>query len=135
MKDIKIIIATHKKYEMPTDDMYLPLHVGKEGKDDLGYTGDNTGKNISKKNPYYCELTGVYWAWKNLKADYIGLAHYRRHFSLKKKSKDKFENILTSNEASKLLEKTDIILPKKRKYYIETLYNHYIKICDIVNVL
>lgn len=125
MKDIKVIIATHKKYQMPTDDMYLPLHVGKEGKDDLGYTGDNTGKNISKKNPYYCELTGVYWAWKNLKADYIGLAHYRRHFSLKKKSKDKFENILTGAEASKLLEKTDIILPKKRKYYIETLYNHY----------
>ena len=32
MKNIKIIIATHKKYEMPKDDMYIPLHVGKAGK-------------------------------------------------------------------------------------------------------
>ena len=31
---VKIIIATHKKYEMPKDDMYLPLHVGAEGKVD-----------------------------------------------------------------------------------------------------
>ena len=29
---VKIIIATHKKYQMPKDDMYLPLHVGAEGK-------------------------------------------------------------------------------------------------------
>ena len=41
--DIKIIIATHKKYEMPRDSIYLPLHVGAEGKGDLGYARDNTG--------------------------------------------------------------------------------------------
>ena len=54
-KNIKVIIATHKKYEMPTDTMYLPLHVGAEGKEDLGYAKDNTGDNISEKNPYFCE--------------------------------------------------------------------------------
>ena len=123
--DIKIIVATHKSYQMPTDSMYIPLHVGAEGKNDLTYTKDNTGDNISNKNPYFCELTGLYWGWKNLKAEYIGLAHYRRHFSLKKKSKNKFDNILTLEETSKLLEKTDVILPKKRNYLIETLYNHY----------
>lgn len=80
-KDIKIIVAAHKKYHMPEDSCYLPLHVGKKGKDDLGYLGDDTGDNISEKNPYYCELTGLYWAWKNLKADYIGLVHYRRHLA------------------------------------------------------
>ena len=122
---VKIIIATHKKYEMPNDNMYLPLHVGAEGKDNLGYTKDNTGDNISKKNPYFCELTGLYWAWKNLDADYIGLAHYRRHFCLKKKSKNKFENVLNSEEANELLKKNDVILPKKREYYIENLYSHY----------
>ena len=76
--DIKIIVATHKKYWMPSDDIYLPVHVGKKGKTDLGYQGDDTGDNISDKNTNYCELTGLYWAWKNLKADYKGLAHYRR---------------------------------------------------------
>ena len=125
MKNIKIIIATHKKYKMPNDSMYIPLHVGAEGKEDLGYVKDNTGDNISTKNPYYCELTGMYWAWKNLDAEYIGLAHYRRHFSLNKKSKEKFDNVLTLSEADKILESTDVILPKKRKYYIESLYSHY----------
>jgi hypothetical protein len=32
-KNIKVIVATHKKYEMPKDEMYLPLHVGTECKD------------------------------------------------------------------------------------------------------
>lgn len=125
-KNIKIVIATHKKYKMPEDEMYLPLHVGSEGKEDLGYQKDNTGENVSLKNPYFCELTGLYWAWKNLNADYIGLAHYRRHFMYTKKSNnDKFLNVLTYKEASDLLEKNDVILPKKRNYIIETLYNHY----------
>lgn len=124
-KNIKVIIATHKEYEMPKDEMYLPLHVGAEGKKDICYTKDNTGDNISQKNPFFCELTGLYWAWKNLDANYVGLAHYRRHFSLKKKSKNKFDNVLTLKEAEELLKNTDVILPKKRNYIIETLYNHY----------
>ena len=35
---------------MPDDKIYMPLHVGREGKSDLGYQGDNTGDNISLKN-------------------------------------------------------------------------------------
>ena len=126
--DIKVIIATHKKYRMPKDKLYLPLHVGAEGKEDIGFKRDNTGKNISKKNPFFCELTGLYWAWNNLKADYIGLVHYRRHLTLKKKGKtidDKFNSVLTYKEAKELLKDIDIILPNKRKYYIENLYDHY----------
>ena len=84
MKNIKMIVATHKKYQMPKDKMYLPIQVGAKGKEDLGYQKDNEGENISSKNPYYSELTGLYWAWKNLDADYIGLSHYRRYFSEKK---------------------------------------------------
>ena len=34
MKDVTIIVAAHKKSEMPTDLMYLPLQVGAEGKKD-----------------------------------------------------------------------------------------------------
>ena len=40
--NIKIIVATHKKYDMPKDKMYLPLHVGAKGKEKLGYTTDDT---------------------------------------------------------------------------------------------
>lgn len=125
-KDVTIIIATHKSYKMPQDNMYLPVHVGAEGKDiDLGYTKDNTGENISNKNASFCELTGLYWAWKNLDSSYIGLAHYRRHFSLSKKSNDPFDNILKSSELKPMLKKYSVFVPKKRKYYIETMYSHY----------
>lgn len=130
MKNIKIIVAAHKKYQMPEDDIYIPVQVGAEGKNKIdGYQPDNEGENISYKNPYFCELTGLYWAWKNLNADYIGLSHYRRHFSLKKhisKNKnEKFKCVLKKKEIDELLNNTDVILPKKRNYYIENLYSHY----------
>ena len=79
---IRIIVATHKPYRMPENSLYLPLLVGAENNKPT-WTGrrDNEGENISAKNPHYCELTGLYWAWKNLDTDYVGLVHYRRHFS------------------------------------------------------
>jgi hypothetical protein len=121
----KIIVATHKAYRMPTDSLYLPVQVGAEGKDSLGYTLDNTGDNISAKNKNYCELTGLYWAWKNLDADYIGLAHYRRHFSIKSKG-DKWASILTAEELATLVQDYDVILPKPRNYFIESNYSQYV---------
>jgi len=125
-KDVTIIIAAHKKYRMPKDKMYLPVHVGAEGKNlELGYTKDNTGDNISGKNSSFCELTGIYWAWKNLDSKYVGLAHYRRHFSLSKKSKNPFDNILKYSELKPMMKKYSVFVPKKRKYYIETMYSHY----------
>lgn len=130
MENVRIIVATHKKYEMPKSEMYLPVHVGAKGKETIeNYQRDDEGENISEKNPYFCELTGLYWAWKNLNADYIGLAHYRRHFSISKKLPNdvngRIKLVLNENEASEILENADIILPNKRNYYIEDLYSHY----------
>lgn len=130
MKNIKLIIATHKTFQMPQNtELYLPVQVGSEGKDDLGYQRDNIGEHISHLNPYYCELTGLYWAWKNLDCDYLGLVHYRRYFS--KKSQNYTDGtkvddvILNQKDIEDLLERGDVVVPKKRKYYIETLYSHY----------
>lgn len=126
---IKIIVATHKEYKMPKDVCYMPMHVGKAGKENINFIGDDTGENISNKNPYYSELTAIYWMWKNLKSEYVGIVHYRRHFTIKNmlyiKTHNLFDCILDSKQIDKLLEKTDVILPKKRNYYIETLYSHY----------
>lgn len=145
--DIKIVIALHKPYEVPEDRLYLPLQVGAAGKKGIkvedckgakvtpaametaAIMRDDDGENISAKNPYYCELTALYWAWKNLDADAIGLVHYRRHFSNKSKSFIKkngaFNSVLTADEVQAFLTKADIVVPKKRKYYIESLYSHY----------
>jgi len=81
--DIKILIACHKPSELPDNDLFLPIRVGAEqAEDDFGLERDDNGKdNISSKNSGYCELTAIYWAWKNLNADYYGLFHYRRFYS------------------------------------------------------
>jgi hypothetical protein len=124
MDGIKLIVATHKKYKMPKDDIYLPIHVGAYGKDSIGYIRDDSGDNISKKNLNYCELTGLYWAWKNLDSQYLGLVHYRRHYTVKRIG-NKWNRILTRCQLEKLLENNSIILPPKRNYFIETTYSQY----------
>lgn len=125
--NIKVLVASHKEVEMPTDSMYLPIHVGKALHPDkeFGYQSDAEGNNISAKNPYYCELTAMYWAWKNLQVDYVGLAHYRRHFSFKSVHHGGWRNVLTQTQAEELCKNCDIVLPKRRNLYIETVYSHY----------
>ncbi len=53
---------------------------------DITMDGDNTGNNISFLRSNFCELTVMYWAWKNFDANYYGLCHYRRYLSLSEQS-------------------------------------------------
>lgn len=126
--NIKIMVAVHKPYWMPEDAAYLPIHVGKEGKKDIGFQGDNTGDNISAKNANYCELTAMYWAWKNLEADYVGLVHYRRYFTKRevRNTEKRKEQILTQADWEKILKEKSVVVPKKRRYYIESNKSHYV---------
>ena len=89
---IKILVCCHKPSELPQDGIFLPIHVGAAISDvNLGIQRDDqlNGQacdNISNKNRSFCELTAIYWAWKNIKKiypelQYIGLNHYRRFFS------------------------------------------------------
>lgn len=118
---IYIFVATHKPYWMPDDEMYIPIQVGAINKDSIsGFLRDDEGNNISSKNPRYSELTAMYWAWKNVKADYFGLAHYRRHFSGKGQ-----KGVIAQAEVERYLKEYPVILPKKRHYFIETVGNHY----------
>ena len=122
---VQVIIATQKQTRLPEDALYLPLQVGAAGKDPLYAYRDDTGDNISRKNRNYCELTGLYWAWKNLTADAVGLCHYRRFFC-RSRLQEKRKSIITAAEAEGLLERCPLILPRKRHYFIETNYSQYI---------
>lgn len=114
-----IYVITHKKYCFPElDDEYKVLLVGAENKMELKqYIRDDSGNNISEKNPFFCELTGLYWIWKNTSDDIVGICHYRRYFTYRKE-------ILKSNELDKIFQKYDIILPKKIKF-AGTVYQDY----------
>lgn len=83
-KNLKLLVAAHKAdAKTRTDGCYLPVQAGKElhPELDLGFQNDNEGDNISSRNPSWCELTVLYWGWKNLEGvKYIGLNHYRRYF-------------------------------------------------------
>lgn len=116
----KILVCCHKQAEIPFDENFLPIHCGKKlSEENLGMIGDDTGDNISELNPYFCELTAQYWAWKNLKdVDVIGLCHYRRFFRLSggvgrtyRQTSVGHKDIDTSL-IPKLLDGHDVILPK-----------------------
>lgn len=139
-----VYVAFHKEFPMlALDPIYQPLHVGKAiSEKELGFIGDNTGDSISEKNPFYSELTGLYWIWKNTDAKWVGLCHYRRFFFCKKplwamKVRKAFEFITgngnrrnglyytssvniskliaTGKEIERILEEHDAIVPVQRK--------------------
>lgn len=130
-KDITIGIAMHKPYPVPHDNIYLPVHVGAALRPDIlqEIQGDDSGDNISTLNPYFCELTALYWLWKNNTSQYKGLVHYRRYFTtnnwLKRHSRNRFERIIKGSELTQTLLRRSVVLPKKRHYVIETIYSHY----------
>ena len=138
---VKILVACHKADpNIRQDDIYMPIQVGKalHPELDLGFQCDNTGDNISEKNGSYCELTALYWAWKNLKdVDYIGLCHYRRYFAFGKNllpyesginiSEDDFSKIeIESPDVNKIFNEYDIILAKPYSipFSMEVEYNY-----------
>ncbi len=110
MKDnITVYVLTHKKISTPALPGYKLLHVGATLHD---YTfdaiSDTTGDSISQKNENYCELTGLYWVWKNdSKSDIVGFVHYRRHFEDGWMTK----RWLSCEKIDSLLEKYDVIVP------------------------
>lgn len=128
---MKIIIATHKAYPMPSDPLYLPVHAGAAVSGAvLPYQRDDEGENISALNKNYCELTALYWAWKNLDEDYLGLCHYRRYYGRKGQPlpvRAVLKQKAAADEASlePLLKEYPVILAAPRNYYIETNYSQY----------
>ncbi len=121
--DICVYVITHKKIEKIRTEGYRILLVGacKNNRFENDYIHDDTGDNISEYNDSYCELTGLYWMWKNSREDIIGLVHYRRLFAklgphidfigrhLVLDKKDAY-SLLTPEDIRKKLQNADIIV-------------------------
>ena len=96
MPDLKVYVAKFHK-DKPLTAVYrkpkwlIPVQAGAffAPEKTIGIS-DDIGDNISFKNANYCELTVLYWIWKNRleeEADkegkYYGLFHYRRYLDLR----------------------------------------------------
>lgn len=124
MENINIYVIMHKVINLEPlylDKCYKELLVGKNECENKEIQLDSTGDNISNKNSNYCELTGLYWIWKNSNSDVVGLCHYRRFFISKKSKK-----IMTEKEITENLLDYDIILAKRWKS-LNNVYDIYKK--------
>ncbi|AEE15735.1 DUF4422 domain-containing protein [Treponema brennaborense] len=134
---IKILVCCHKQCELPlnTDNIFLPIHVGAAiNSIDLKMQRDDQVNgvlcdNISSKNKSFCELTAMYWAWKNIKKlypslEYIGLNHYRRYFAFEKyyglrdiyPETDVLNYIINMKRLTHFLAEGYTIIPKRKIY-------------------
>lgn len=132
---INIYISAHKASDFIENKFFTPIQVGTSvnGNKKIPHIlHDNTGDNISELNPKFCELTAIYWAWKNDKnSDFIGFFHYRRYLSFKKDitkkpnvwgviEEDHFSESFidkygyTRKDILNQLSESDIVLPQKR---------------------
>ena len=142
-----IYVITHKSFDDTIIDIdhYRILHVGNNLDSKSSYLRDDCGDNISFKNENYCELTGLYWIWKNGKEeknDITGLVHYRRFFTTVIQDLEytyfnkKMPAMLDYSAIEKYCREDTIILPKRYKIYrtVREFYGdmHYGEDLDLV---
>lgn len=86
MEKLNILVCAHKQDPNTRNDQVFKAVQGGRALHpdlDLGFLNDNTGDNISARNPFWSELTVLYWGWKNISdVEYMGLNHYRRYFDI-----------------------------------------------------
>ena len=139
---VEIYTATHKRmdFTIPAYCRRLQVNCKVTGSKWDQYIHDDDGINISEKNASYCELTALYWGWKNSEADIKGLCHYRRYFSndnhvnliplVYVNTKSIVKNSLSEEQIRKLFEENyEIILPMRYSPYPDTVEADLLNYC------
>lgn len=153
MDPATIYLSGHKPFTSIPGESFVPIHVGRMGRPaSLASIGDDTGDNISEMNPRFCEMTALYWIWRNTAGDGpVGLMHYRRHMnlsqhpaevdpwglvnSLRVDARYLSSMALTDEGVRRALDTSDIILPTKwdvrsaghgsiREHYARSPHHH-----------
>ena len=122
-KDISIFMVKSVA-DKPLRNVYAPdetVRIIQAGaaltQDRIAELVDNTGSNISCRNRNYSELTVTYWVWKNVRAHYKGVFHYRR--------------ILEAQDWSRI-GNVDVVLPLPFMCYpnASAQYKRYVSVSD-----
>lgn len=137
MQKTILLVCAHKPDRCLATPPYMPVQAGRAiARVKLPFAGDDTGDNISARNPNFCELTVHYWAWKNLRDyDYIGLNHYRRYFDFETRSPANLRTERTEKffgrehpvpDMEELFSRCDVVMarPKPYPYNLYTEYSH-----------
>ena len=123
----KIFIVTHLPYKRKSLSPSSSIKVG-NGIFPAEFS-DDSGEQIAKKNPYFCELTALYLIWKKYKyrqSDYLGLMHYRRMLTSGNFFDVLVRKPVSDHQLKKDLEVFDLILPEP-DFFDEGLYKQYTK--------
>ena len=125
---VRIYVIAHKPSPIPRCEVLVPIHVGRAGsryRVEMGdYIGDDTGENISAKNPQYCEMTAHYWIWKNVSdAEYVGVCHYRRYFGI----------YVTEENIDELMAGYDVTMVEP-SWYVDSVYSYFAKFVGAENL-
>lgn len=113
LQNTAIFTVTHNRCLPPMQTPFYILQAGAALTDKMNdVLWDDSGINISSKNHEFCELTALYWIWKNDHHDIVGLNHYRRSF------------ILDPIQIPEILETVDVIAPKPY-YFRRSLTEEY----------
>lgn len=133
---INIYVSMHKDFFIKETNIIKPVCCGSYK--DTKKLCDSTGENISDLNKKFCELTTMYWAWKNQNSNYYGFFHYRRFLSFDESEK-KYEvesyyfddetiskHHLNDETISNVVNKYDLVIPKP-SHSIANVYRQYKK--------
>ena len=123
----RIFVVSHVA---PTQEFFPGYSLLKVGSADFSaeFT-DATGDNIAHLNPFYSELTALYWIWKNYRCDpdaIVGMVHYRRFFGYPKVNSVFRKEIISTNDIDSQMALGDMLIPQGR-YFKEGLYGQYAK--------
>lgn len=161
MSKVSIFIVNRidcKSYNPENWEIFKPIYCGSKYTNKNDLLRDDINDNISYLRMNFCELTVLYWSWKNCQDEYIGLFHYRRYLNFENKlfEEDSYgnviENKLNSDSLSKFglnsdmvlnnIIKYDLILPTKRNVSnfpekFKSMLDHWTTFYDIrfVNIL
>lgn len=123
MAELTVAVAAHKPYWMPGDPCYLPVQAGAAlapGRIGGYQPDDEPDGGASALNGRYCELTALWWLWRNRPGCDLGLVHYRRHFAGSGP-----RGVATGGELEAALRGAPAAVSAPRRYPFSSVGRHY----------